>query len=279
LIFFETCIEKIQRRTFIEKLIYATTIIVYKIRMRRFFIKKPDSESGNIVITGTDANHIKNVLRMRLGDEIIILDGSGNEHIATIKKLAPGCINVSVNACMISNRESPVKIIIAQAYLKHKKMDFIIRQITELGVFQWTPFFATRSVPRPDDKQLARRTARWEIISREALKQCQRSRLMKINAPVTFKEILKQGRNCDLKIIFCTNETVPLTPLLKSQNRPGLQTIIALIGPEGGFTTREIENANAGGFIPASLGPRILRSETATVAVCTLLQHYFGDIC
>jgi len=251
--------------------------------MRRFFIEKSNSESGpesgHVAIVGADANHIKNVLRMRAGDKIIILDGSGNEHLATIEKLAPGCIDVSVGARINSNRESPVKIIIAQAYLKHKKMDIIVRQISELGVFQWAPFFAARSVLRPDDKQLAKRTARWETISREALKQCRRSRLMKINYPIAFKDILQLGRNCDLKIIFSENETGPIAPLLKSQNRSALRTMIALIGPEGGFTTQEIESADASGFIPASLGPRILRAETATVAICTLLQHYFGDIC
>ncbi|MDM8540403.1 16S rRNA (uracil(1498)-N(3))-methyltransferase [Desulfococcaceae bacterium HSG9] len=248
--------------------------------MRRFFIEKPDSESGNISIVGTDANHIKNVLRMRTGDKISIVDGRGNEHLATIEKLTSGCVDVAVDARIISNRESPVEIIIAQAYLKHKKMDFIVRQITELGVSQWTPFFAARSVPRPDDKQLAKRTARWEMISREALKQCRRNRLMKIRHPVPFKDILKSECDCDLKIIFCTNETGHLATLLKNHNRPStLRIIMALIGPEGGFTTQEIENAKAGGFIPASLGPRILRAETATVAACTLLQHYFGDIC
>jgi 16S rRNA (uracil1498-N3)-methyltransferase len=248
--------------------------------MRRFFIEKPDSESGYVSIVGTDANHIKNVLRMRAGDKISIVDGSGNEHLAIIEKLASGRIDVSVDARIISNRESPVKIIIAQAYLKHKKMDCIVRQLTELGVSQWAPFFAARSVPRPDNKQLAKRTARWEIISREALKQCRRNRLMKIWHPVAFKDILKSGRNCDLKIIFYTNETGHLDTLLKSHNRsPTLRIIMALIGPEGGFTPQEIENAKAAGFIPASLGPRVLRAETATVAVSTLLQHYFGDIC
>ncbi len=247
--------------------------------MRCFFIEKSDLESGNVAIVGTDANHIKNVLRMRAGDKISIVDGLGNEHLATIEKLSPSCIDISVDARIISNRESPVKIIIAQAYLKHKKMDFIVRQITELGVFQWAPFFATRSVPHPDDQQLVKRTARWGIIAREALKQCRRSRLMNICHPVAFKDILKRGCHCDLKIIFCTNETARLATLLKSHNRSSLRIIMALIGPEGGFTTQEIESAEANGFIPASLGPRILRAETATVAVCTLLQHYFGDIC
>ncbi len=246
--------------------------------MRRFFIEKPDSEYGKVSIVGADANHIKNVLRMRTGDKITILDGSGNEYLATIEKITPSCIELTVDNCITLNRESPIKIIIAQAYLKHKKMDLIVRQIVELGVFKWAPFFAARSVPRLNDKQLVRRTARWEIISRETLKQCCRNRLMKINHPVAFKDILKLGRNCDLKLLFYENETDPLTPLLKSHNRSALRIIIALIGPEGGFTTQEIESAGASGFIPVSLGPRILRVETATVAVCTLLQHYFGDI-
>ncbi len=246
--------------------------------MRRFYIKQMDWESNDLSITGADANHIRNVLRLQVGDQIIIVDGLGNEHLTTIQQLAPGRVDVRFKTAIISNKESAVKITIGIAYLKHKKMDLVVRQTAELGVYQWLPFFASRSVPRPDDKQLAKRTARWELIAKEALKQCQRNRLMKINSPIALKDVLQRGRGFDLKVIFCPNQGGSITSLMRSLKPSFVQTIIALIGPEGGFTLEEIDEAEDSGFIKASLGPRILRSETAVVAVSTLLQHYFGDL-
>lgn len=247
--------------------------------MRRFYIiKQKGWGSNDLSITGADANHIRNVLRMQVGDQIIIVDGLGKEHLATIQKLASGRVDVHINTSINSNRESPIKITIGLAYLKHKKMDLVVRQIAELGVFQWSPFFAARSVSRPDDKQLVKRTARWELIAREALKQCQRNSLMRINSPIAFKDILQLGGGFDLKVIFCPNQGGSTTSLLRSLKPSLVQTIIALMGPEGGFTIDEIDKAEASGFIKASLGPRIMRSETAAVAVSTILQHYFGDL-
>ena len=258
-------------------MIYSQAVWVVKGGMRYFFIEKSEREDSILSITGPDARHIKTVLRMKPGDIIGLFDGNGFEYEAKIIDCSPGRVQVSLIRRFPSTAESPLKIIVAQAFLKEKKMDGLVRQLSELGIVKWIPFIAERSVPRPDKKQLLARTKRWGKIAKEALKQCKRGRIMEIGETVSFEEMLNQGQFYDLKVAFWEDELQPL-----HANLPGfgeqIDTVFALIGPEGGFTKREIEKAGNRGFITVGLGPRILRAETATVAACALLQYLFGDM-
>lgn len=246
--------------------------------MRYFYIEPSEAAQPAPVITGTDAKHIKNVLRLKPGDKIGLFDGKGFDYEARIVKLSPGSVEISVVGRSPSKTESPVQITVAQAYLKDRKMDVLVRQVTELGIYRWIPFISERSVPRPDAKRLSRRTERWQKIAKEALKQCKRGRLTKIGETVSFDEVLHLGRACDLKIAFWENESGPIKSILPPASENPLNGIFILIGPEGGFTPLEIERTESFGFVSATLGPRILRAETATLAACTLLQHLFGDM-
>ncbi len=245
--------------------------------MRYFFIEHAQSTGSTFVITGSDARHIKTVLRLKSGDKIGLFDGKGFEYKAKIVDLSTGRVKVSVIRRFPSTAESPVQITVAQGFLKEKKMDGLVRQLSELGIIKWNPFIAERSVPRPDKKQLSARTKRWEKISKEAIKQCKRGCIMEIGDTVSFEEILNLSQTADLKIAFWENELQPLNAELPRPDR-NINKIYALLGPEGGFTQQEIESARDRGFVTASLGPRILRAETATVAACVLLQHLFGDM-
>lgn len=245
--------------------------------MRYFFIEHAQSTGSTFVITGSDARHIKTVLRLKSGDKIGLFDGKGFEYEAKIVDLSTGRVKVSVIRRFPSTAESPVQITVAQGFLKEKKMDGLVRQLSELGIIKWNPFIAERSVPRPDKKQLSARTKRWEKISKEAIKQCKRGCIMEIGDTVSFEEILNLSQTADLKIAFWENELKPLNAELPRPDR-NINKIYALLGPEGGFTQQEIESARDRGFVTASLGPRILRAETATVAACVLLQHLFGDM-
>ncbi len=245
--------------------------------MRYFFIEPSEREDSILYITGPDARHIKTVLRMKPGDKIGLFDGKGFEYEAKILDLSHGRIQVSLVRRFPSNAESPLQIIVAQAFLKEKKMDGLVRQLSELGIVKWIPFIADRSVPRPEKKQLLARTKRWEKISKEALKQCKRGRVMKINETVSFEEMLNLAQFCDLKVAFWEDETKPVHANLMGTGGQ-INTVFALIGPEGGFTRKEIEEARNHRFITVGLGPRILRAETATVAACVLLQYFFGDM-
>ena len=248
-------------------------------RMRYFFVKPLKVDSPKAVITGSDARHIKTVLRLKTGDKIGLFDGSGLEYEAIITALTTGRVEAAVIRRLLPIAEPPIQIIVAQGLLKDRKMDALIRHLTELGITQWIPFVAERSVPRPDKKNLLTRTARWKKIVKEAAKQCRRSRVPNISEVVSFEKVLEMGQPCDLKFAFWENEFNPINAALTEPNRPfNINTIFAMLGPEGGFTAKEIETAKAKGFISAALGPRILRAETATIAACVLLQYLFGDM-
>jgi len=245
--------------------------------MRYFFFEPSEISGSTSIITGSDARHIKTVLRLNPGDKIGLFDGKGMEYRAEIIAFSPESITVCITDRFPSTSESPVQIIIAQGFLKEKKMDGLVRQLSELGVTKWIPFFAERSVSRPDKKQLSARTQRWKKIAKESLKQCKRSRIIEICETVSFGEVLKLGESCDLKIVFWESEFKLANTVLPKPNRQ-MNTIFAVLGPEGGLTSGEIESARNRGFVTVGLGPRILRAETATVAACVLLQYLFGDM-
>ena len=246
--------------------------------MRYFLIKQSDLADSKAVVKGSDAHHIKNVLRLKPGDKIGLFDGTGLNYETRIVTLLPKSVEVSVTRRFSSTAESNVQITVAQALLKDRKMDLLVRQLTELGITRWIPFIAKRSVPRPDKKRLFTRTERWKKIAQEALKQCKRCCSPEIGTTVSFEEVLNLGRDSDLKIVFWEEESKPVNKKLPVSNLKSPEKIFILLGPEGGFTLKEVEKAKENGFITAALGPRILRAETATIAACTLLQYLFGDM-
>ena len=243
--------------------------------MRYFFIDSLEPEDAIFSITGPDARHIRTVLRLKPGDKIGLFDGKGFECEAEIADVSPGKVTASLIRSFPSTAESPIQITVAQGFLKERKMDGLVRQLSEIGITEWMAFIAERSVPMPDKKQLLSRIKRWEKIAREAVKQCRRGRIMKIGDTVSFLEVLNMAGDFDLKIAFWEDESRPVRPI---EPKSSIQTVFALIGPEGGFTRNEIEKAKGHGFVTAGLGPRILRAETATLAASVLLQYLFGDM-
>jgi 16S rRNA (uracil1498-N3)-methyltransferase len=246
--------------------------------MRHFFIEPSEFSKPTVSLTGSDARHIKNVLRLKPGDSIRLFDGLRHEYIAVIKQLTGGKVELDIKQKLSAITESPLHLSVAQGYLKEKKMDNLIRPLCELGMTQWTPFFSTRSVPQPDQKRQTDRILRWQKIVRESFKQCRRSVLPKVEAPVSFNEILAQGQFCDLNLIFWEEETHNLKDTAALEANLPIKRILMVLGPEGGFTAREIEAAKTAGFIVSGLGPRILRAETATLTACALMQYIFGDL-
>ncbi len=246
--------------------------------MRRFFIQSHSLSGYAPVITGDDASHIRNVLRLKPGDEIELIDGTGLECDARIVRMSAGKVDVSILRRHLLEPISTLRLIIAQAVLKDNKLDGVIRQITELGIHEWIPYTAHRSVPVLNAQRVVSRKNRWEKIAIEALKQCLRSKLLKISDLLTFDVMLAYGWNCDIKLIFWEDES-PSRPFeLPDSNDSSIKSVMAIIGPEGGFTPDEIAAARACGYETVSLGPRILKADTATLAVSTLLQYGYGDM-
>jgi len=246
--------------------------------MKRFFIEHSEIIKTSPVIDGQDAHHITKVFRLKPKDHIILIDGSGMEYEAQITSLSKNKVSVSIIRKYSPDTEPMVQITVGQGYLKDKKMDMLIRHLTEIGIAKWMPLTSEYSVPKPDTKRINSKIQRWEMIAKEAVKQCRRTRVPEILSPVTFQEAVEENSSTDLKIIFYENETVSLAKTMVSLNQNPLN-IFVLLGPEGGFSNKEIELAKSNGFIIASLGPRILRAETASISACTLIQHLFGDMC
>jgi 16S rRNA (uracil1498-N3)-methyltransferase len=244
--------------------------------MRRFFLEREKIVSARPILTGPDIRHIRTVLRLKPGDEILLFDGKGLEYRARITASTPEAIILSILERFSSIPESPVKITIGQALLKAGKMDRIVRQMTELGIYALIPLLAERSVPRREPERWTKKERRWETIARESLKQCGRSQMPRLGPPAPFKELVGMSRAYDLRIIFHYGK-----PGLKSRphrkDARDAPNVLALIGPEGGFTHEEVKLALDCGFVCVSLGPRILKADTAAVATCAILQYTLGD--
>ncbi len=245
--------------------------------MRYFFID-PSRVTGAVVsITGSEAHHIKNVLRLKPGDGLKLFDGTGFEYEAAIVSVSAKEVAVEIQRKFKAVAQSGAQIIVAQAFLKQKKMDDLVRKLCELGVAQWIPFFSQRSIARPDAKRLAGRSQRWQRIVTEAVKQCRRIDTLQIADAISFEEVLEFSDSCDLRIVFWENESSLLARDLAREDNP-IKKLLVMLGPEGGFTDQEIKMVRNCGFISAGLGPRILRAETATIAAVTLVQYLFGDM-
>ncbi|BBO92265.1 ribosomal RNA small subunit methyltransferase E [Desulfosarcina ovata subsp. ovata] len=244
--------------------------------LRRFYIPPEMAGAVQPEITGSDAAHICRVLRLASGDTVELFDGTGRGYTARIVTCSPKRVAVAIEENFAMLAESPVHITLAQGVLKDRKMDALIRQLTELGIDTWMPFYAARSIPVPGSKGLGPRLARWEKIALEAVKQCRRGCLPQIAPVDDFDAVIASSASFDLKIIFW-EETLGAFRIPDTAPRQPHQ-ILVVVGPEGGFSADEIQRARTHGFLTAGLGTRILRAETATLAACTLVQYCFGDM-
>ena len=244
--------------------------------LRRFYIAPEMIHAAHPEITGSDAGHICRVLRLSAGDAVELFDGTGNGYRARIVSASPRRVRFRIEETFALLSESSVHITLAQGILKDRKMDDLIRQLTELGIDCWVPFYAARSVPVPGKKGLGTRLKRWEKIALEAVKQCRRGRVPHITPADDFDAMLAMSAASDLKILFW--EGAPQAFDIPGTTPPTPEKIMVVIGPEGGFDPGEVQRAKAHGFLTTGLGPRILRAETATLAACTLVQYRFGDM-
>jgi 16S rRNA (uracil1498-N3)-methyltransferase len=245
--------------------------------MRRFFIATPAPGATHAILNHAEAHHLRDILRMQCGQPIILLDGRGHRYQAQIESVGHAQVCARILAKLEGDTtESPLELTLAQAFLKEKKLDRLIAPLTELGISELVAFCARRSVARPNAAKQRRRVERWRTIAREALKQCGRACLPAIGCAPSLESVLQAHVHDDIRLIFWENATRGLSQLPARQTRP--QRIAAIIGPEGGFARSEIEQAQSHGFIPLSLGPRILRAHTAALTVAALLQYQFGDL-
>ncbi|MBI5286013.1 MAG: 16S rRNA (uracil(1498)-N(3))-methyltransferase [Deltaproteobacteria bacterium] len=243
--------------------------------MRRFFVENLTDTDKTVSIKGDEFHHLKTVLHLKVGDNISLFNGKGNDFLGSIEVITKDEAKVAIVERLKGLRESPIEVILCQGLAKSEKMDLIIQKATELGVSRVIPFFTSRTVPKLDGNKMANKVERWQRIALEAVKQCGRSLTPNVEMVKGFQGVLK-GWDGYLRLILWEGEET--NTIKKALKEWPLSKIVTLVGPEGGFTTDEVEEAKRSGFIPVSLGPRILRTETASIAILSILQYELGDM-
>lgn len=242
--------------------------------MYQFFVEPGQIQGREILIQGSDVNHIRNVLRMRAGEELSVSNGvDGREYRCHIKDFTEDAVRCELRFIKEAGAELPSRIYLFQGLPKADKMEMIIQKAVELGVYQIVPVAACRSVVKLDEKKAAARVSRWQAISEAAAKQSRRGVIPQVRQVMGLEQALACVRELPVKLIaYELAEDMGRTREILGKLKPG-QDIAVLIGPEGGFEEREVESAVAAGAIPITLGRRILRTETAGMAVLSWLMY------
>lgn len=240
--------------------------------MYHFFVEENQISGEEIRIFGSDVNHIKNVLRMKNGDQVIIskIGDEKTDYYCSITELSNEvCLHID---WVEEGRELPSRIYLFQGLPKADKMELIIQKAVELGAFEIVPVSCSRSVVKLDEKKADNKIKRWQTIAESAAKQSKRSIIPSIHEVMSYKEALGYARELEVRLMPYENaKGVAETRRILAQLEPG-QSIGILVGPEGGFAPEEVELAGEEGFVPISLGKRILRTETAGFTMLSALM-------
>ena len=242
--------------------------------MHRFFVEEPAMGEDSITITGGDVNHIKNVLRMSVGDKICVINGQNNkEYYCEITAVGNDVVDTRICEIRESDQELGNEIVLFQGLPKSDKMELIIQKAVELGVHTIVPVSTDRTVVKLDAKKEANKRKRWMSISESAAKQSGRLRIPEVTPVVSYREALEMAKKMDVRLIpYELAEGMEKTRELMSSIQPG-QSVAVFIGPEGGFESSEIEKAMEIGAWPITLGKRILRTETAGLVTLAMLVY------
>lgn len=244
--------------------------------MYQFFID--DSQVGKeyVTITGSDVNHIKNVLRMKPGEKLRVSSKSGQDYFCKIAELTDDFVQADILDEQVPGTELASRIYLFQALPKGDRMEYVIQKAVELGVYEIIPVAMKYCVVKLDAKKAANKVKRWQAISESAAKQSKRSMIPKIHPVMTYREAIEYARSCDINIVPYENEKgMMATAQALGKLKPG-RSVSVIIGPEGGFAKEEID-AIRNDMDVISLGRRILRTDTA--AICTmsmLMMHLEG---
>ena len=246
--------------------------------MRRFLIDQIPPGDDNVTIRGAEAKHIVKVLRMKPQDHIIVADTKGSRYQGVIISASPSSVHVRLIR-PLPNPQSPwLHLTLCQALLKSRAMDLVVQKATELGVARIVPFTSERTVVRLSGERLHNKLRHWQEIARSATAQSDRDKPPEISPLVGFDQVLEMGRAyVGLRIILWEEErSNDIKSILGASGKT--KKTMAVVGPEGGFSEAEVERATKAGFVPATLGGRILRAETAAIVICTLCLYEWGDL-
>lgn len=243
--------------------------------MPRFFL--PDAADGAdfLVLTGENAAHAK-VLRLRPGECVSVCDGNGVDYHCVVSDIAPGQVSLVVQHAEPSKAEPEVFCSVYMAFSKAEKLEHVIQKATELGACEIVAFPSSRCVAKPDEKSLAKKLARWQKIAASAAEQSGRGRIPQVRALSSFAEAVEQAAKSELALFPYENEkTCSLRACLQAG---AFQSVSIMTGPEGGFSEAEVQLAGQKNMKICSLGPRILRCETAPLCALTAVLYATGAL-
>ncbi|MGL6106584.1 RsmE family RNA methyltransferase [Romboutsia sp.] len=246
--------------------------------MDRFFVEKKNInlEDNTCIIEGEDVKHISKVLRCKIGEELEICDNYNNEYICEITNIDKSIVSLHILEKVDVKRESNLKIKLYQGLPKGPKMEMILQKLTEVGVDEIILVQTKRSVAKVDDKKEDKKIERWERIIYEAAKQSKRGRIPKLRGVLSFKEALEEMKTNDFNIAPYENErTKSIKQSIKGLD---INNMGIFVGPEGGFDESEIEAIENINGQSVSLGPRILRTETASVVASSIVLYELSDL-
>lgn len=240
--------------------------------MYRFFVEPEACKTGTIRITGSDWNHMKNVLRLRIGEQITVSDGTDREYVCEIREYGGMEAVVEIVDILGCSAELSTEITLYQGFPKADKLEFIIQKAVELGAVRIVPVMTRRSIIKLDEKKAVKRVERYNTIAANAAKQSKRDRIPVVDRIMSFTEALEDAKALDMNLIPYEDATGMEHARMVLQQVSGKKSLGIFIGPEGGFEAQEVEAAKAIGAECITLGHRILRTETAGMALLSILM-------
>ena len=242
--------------------------------MYRFFVEPSQIQDKKIIITGSDVNHIRNVLRMKIGEEIAISNGiDSREYRCVIEEYTDHEVVCRLRFIQEDDAELAAKIYLFQGLPKADKMELVVQKAVELGVYEVIPVVARRCVVKLDEKKAEAKVNRWQGIADAAAKQSKRGVIPIVHSVIDMREAIEYARNMDVKLIpYELAEDMQRTKTMVEAVKEG-ESIAVFIGPEGGFEESEVHAALEAGIEPITLGRRILRTETAGLTVLSWLMY------
>lgn len=245
--------------------------------MTRFFISGDQIREKTVFLEGSDHHHLLKVLRKKIGDEIVVLNGKGQEYTAKITTINDTLVEAEILAEVAKTTEPRVKLNLIQSLPKGDKFEFIIQKNTELGISRFQPVISERSTIRLNEEARIKKWERWRKIIKEAAEQSGRKIVPELEIVQDWQLVIHNFRSGMVLIPWEGEQNQSLKDVLdKEKVFPSEVTL--LIGPEGGFSLDEVNEACAEGAIPVTLGPRILRTETAALVAASAIFYHYGDL-
>lgn len=246
----------------------------FNLMSTRLFVSGALINGVEIELDGDRARYLGTVLRMHVGDGLIVFNGEGPEWPATVTRIGRNSVGLTLGESVEAGTESPLKIHLVQAISRGERMDFIVQKATELGVKRITPVLTEYGIVKLNAERAQKRRDHWQKIAASACEQSGRTRLPLIDTPLPLKNWFgNKPARVDAELILRPGSTLALAALSAPKTK-----VCVLIGPDGGFSDIEYEDAEIAGFTPMSLGPRILRTESAAIATLAILQSLWGDL-